>query len=84
MIRDKKVFGTNSNKIREKIMNVKKDLTLDKAVQISQNYEYDMEQMKQMSPSQNDIHLVRPKNFRGRFNRGSNSNRQKQSGSTTS
>ena len=53
MIRDRIVFGTNSPKIREKLINVGKDLTLDKAVQISQNYEYAMEQ--------NEADVIKPK-----------------------
>lgn len=71
MIRDRIVFGTNSPKIREKLINVGKDLTLDKAIQTSQNYEYAAEQMRQMSTSQADVQLVRKKQ-RGRKNRDSN------------
>ena len=58
MIRDRIVFGTNSPKIREKLINVGRDLTLQKAIQIGQNYEYAQEQMKQMTP--NDVHMVKP------------------------
>ena len=35
MIRDKIVFGKNSRKIREKLINKGKDLTLDKAIDIA-------------------------------------------------
>ena len=62
MIRDRIVFGTNSPKIREKLINVGRDLTLQKAIQIGQNYEYAQEQMKQMTP--NDVHMVKPKTKR--------------------
>ena len=56
MLRDRIVFGTNSNKIREKIINQGKDLTLVKAIQICQNYEYSREQMKEMN--RDDVHAV--------------------------
>ena len=59
MIRDRIVFGTNSPKIREKLINIGRDLMLQKAIQIGQNYEYAQEQMKQMTP--NDVHMVKPK-----------------------
>jgi len=39
MIRDRIVFGTNSRKIREKLINEGKDLTLDKAIDIAPTYE---------------------------------------------
>ena len=58
MIRDRIVFGTNSPKIREKLINIGKDLTLQQAIQIGQNYEYAQVQMKQMSNQGNDFHLV--------------------------
>lgn len=44
MIRDRIVFGTNSAKIREKLINVGEILTMDKAVQIVQSYEYSQKQ----------------------------------------
>ena len=62
MIQDRIVFGTNSPKICEKLINVGRDLTLQKAIQIGQNYEYAQEQMKQMTP--NDVHMVKPKTKR--------------------
>ena len=46
MIRDMIVFGTNSAKIREKLINEGEELTLDKAIQIAKNYEYSQEQLK--------------------------------------
>lgn len=50
MIRDRIVFGINTQKLREKLLNVDEDkLTLDKAVQLGQSYEYAQSQMKQMS-----------------------------------
>ena len=40
MIRDRLVFGIKSQKIREKLLTVGENLTLAKAVQICQSYEY--------------------------------------------
>ena len=62
MIRDRIVFGTNSPKIGEKLINVGRDLTLQKAIKIGQYYEYAQEQMKQMTP--NEVHMVKPKTKR--------------------
>ena len=62
MIRDRIVYGTNSPKIREKLINVGRDLTLHKAIQIEQNYEYAQEQMIQMTP--NDVHMIKLKTKR--------------------
>ena len=73
------MFGTNSPKIREKLINVGRDLTLQKAIQIGQNYEYAQEQMKQMTP--NDVHMVKPKTKRRvkRSNRSGTTMGQRQS-----
>jgi hypothetical protein len=49
MIRDRIVFGVSSEKVREKRINVGEALTLDKAVEIVQSYEYSQQQLKQMS-----------------------------------
>ncbi|XP_062603293.1 uncharacterized protein K02A2.6-like [Saccostrea cucullata] len=55
MIRDRIVFGIQSEKIREKLINVGEALTLDKAVQIAQAYEYSQEQLKLMG--QQSVHI---------------------------
>lgn len=52
MIRDRLVFGVKSQKIREKLLTVGEDLTLAKAVQICQSYEYAQEQLRTMIPTQ--------------------------------
>ena len=39
MIRDRVVFGVHSHKVREKLLNVGSDLTLDKAIDIARSYE---------------------------------------------
>lgn len=48
MIRDRIVFGLHSEKIREKLINVGEELTLYKAIQIAQTFEYSQEQLKLM------------------------------------
>ena len=45
-IRDKISFGTNSHKIREKLINEEKELTLDNAVYILRTYEMSQSQIK--------------------------------------
>lgn len=49
MIRDRIVFGTNSAKLREKLINIGSDLTLDKTIQTAQNLEYSQEQLRSMN-----------------------------------
>ena len=48
MARDMIVFGTSSSKVREKLIDEGEKLTLEKAIQISQSYEYSQEQLKLM------------------------------------
>ncbi len=49
MIRDRIVFGTNSMKVRERLINEGASLTMDKAVQIAQNVEYSKQQLSSMA-----------------------------------
>ena len=49
MIRDRLVFGIGSQDIRKKLLTVGADLTLAKAIQICQTYEYAQEQLKTMT-----------------------------------
>ncbi|XP_062610827.1 uncharacterized protein K02A2.6-like [Saccostrea cucullata] len=58
MIRDRIVFGTNSAKIREKLINEGDKLTLDKAIQIAQNHEYSQEQLKSMGTTSQEVHAI--------------------------
>lgn len=52
MIRDRLIFGIKSQKTREKLLTVWEDLTLDRAVQICQSYQYmyAQEQLRTMLP----------------------------------
>jgi len=56
MIRDRIVFGRNSRKIREKLVNEGKELTHDRAVDIARTYE--MSQMKSMEAGDEAIDSV--------------------------
>ena len=58
MIRDRIVFGTNSRKIREKLINEGKELTLVKAVDMARTYEMSQSQMKSMEAGDEAIHSV--------------------------
>ena len=49
MIRDRLVIGTNNTRIREKLINEGDKLTLDKAIQIAQSFEYCQHQMASMN-----------------------------------
>ena len=49
MVRDRIVFSVMSVNIREKQINEGDNLTLDKAIQIAQSYEYTQEQLKTMA-----------------------------------
>ena len=49
MIRDRLVFGVKSPKIREKLISAGDDLTLDKAIEICQSFEYTQEQLREMN-----------------------------------
>ncbi len=49
MIRDRVVFGVESDKIRERLLNEGETLTLDKTVQIAQSFAYTREQMRCMN-----------------------------------
>ena len=60
MIRDRIVFGTSSAKLRSKLIDEGEGLTLEKAIQMGQNYEYAHTQLKSMSgpvPTQ-EVHAV--------------------------
>ena len=64
MIRDKIVFGVNNQKLREKLINEGEGLTLEKAIQVSQNFEYCKQQMNILNAkSSQDVNYV---NNRGR------------------
>ncbi len=64
MVRDRIVFGTNSDKVREKLIIEGADLTLEKAIQIARTYEKTQAQLKSMSAEnkKESVHIVRQQN----------------------
>jgi len=58
MIRFRIVFGTNSRKIREKLINEGKELTIDRALGIARTYEMSQSQMKSMEAGDGAAHSV--------------------------
>ena len=65
MIRDRIVFGTNSSRVREKLISVGTDLTLDQAVDISRTYELSQSQLKALkSLNYENVHGVGKQNNR--------------------
>ena len=64
MIRDRIVFGTNSLKVREKLISKGAKLTLDKAIEIARSHESSQAQLTAMVAETADgsIHLVQRRN----------------------
>lgn len=58
MIRDRIVFGIQSPKVREKLLNVGSDLTLDKAIDIARSHEIAQAQMKTIDGSSSQEQAV--------------------------
>ncbi len=58
MIRDRLVFGVKSQKIREKLINEGDKLTLDRAIQICQSFEYAQEQLREMNQAASSVNAV--------------------------
>ena len=75
MIRDRIVFGTNSSRVREKLISVGADLTLDQAVDISRTYELSQSQLKAMkSLNCEDVHGVGKQNNKYKLQQTTNAN----------
>lgn len=90
MIRDRIVFGTNSPRVREKLLCHGPDLTLEKAIDIARSHELSRQQLKTMGcPTANtasqSVHAVntRPFNseqkYHGRKRTGGNDSNSKES-----
>ena len=58
MIRDRIVFGTNSQKVREKLINEKAKLTLARAIEIARNYESAKQQLQSMGKKEDSIYGI--------------------------
>ncbi|KAK7106746.1 hypothetical protein V1264_017967 [Littorina saxatilis] len=60
VVRDRIVFGTKSDKVREKLIDIGKDLTLEKAIEIARVDEMSVKQLKEMNLSaEAAVHAVR-------------------------
>ena len=57
MVGDRIVVGTNSSKVREKLILEGAKLTLDKAIQIARTYETSQAQLKSMSAVNREEHI---------------------------
>jgi len=67
MIRDRIVFGTNSAKVREKLISKESALTLDKAVELARSFQASQTQLSAMvgsstNNSEETVHLVQKQN----------------------
>lgn len=64
MVRDRIVFGIHSPRVREKLLSVGSDLTLDKAIDIARSHEVALAQLKTISgggnssPNEPSVHAV--------------------------
>ncbi|KAH3859490.1 hypothetical protein DPMN_102307 [Dreissena polymorpha] len=59
--RDRVVFGINSQKIREKLIQEGSDLTLEKAIDISRSYEISQKKLKSMNIGEDpNAHQLKP------------------------
>lgn len=74
MIRDRIVFGTSSPRVREKLINEGEKLTLDKAIQIAQTFEYSQNQLKLM---QAEISVAEPQKSVNAVSSGRHGNKNK-------
>ena len=65
MLRDRIVFSTNSQIVKEQLINEGDTLTLEKAIQIAQTHEYSQKQLKRMNNTPTmtaEVHAVKPRN----------------------
>ena len=88
MIRDRIVFGVKSPKIREKLINEGKKLSLEKAIQICQSFEYAQEQLREMSHQPQAtttlVNAIKSKKKGSTFKKGTGHNTSGQPGHNTS
>lgn len=61
MVRDRIVIGVKSHKIREKLINVGSDLTLQKALDIARLHEQSTSQARQISGEDTSVHVIHNK-----------------------
>ena len=64
IVRDRIVFGTKSAKVREKLIDIGSDLTLERAIEVARVDEVSVQQLKEMTDeTEQGVHAVK-KNWR--------------------
>ena len=59
------MFGTKSAKVREKLIDIGSDLTLEKAIEVARVDEVSVQQLKEMTDeTEQGVHAVKRKNWR--------------------
>ena len=62
IVRNKIVFGTKCAKVREKLIDIGADLTLDKAIEISRFEQIAVQQLKEMTDEpEQEMHALKKK-----------------------
>ena len=72
IVRDRIVFGTESAKVREKLIDIGSDLTLERAIEVARVDEVSVPQLKEMTDeSEQGVHAVKKKNWRHKDSKSS-------------
>ena len=65
IVRDRIVFGTKSAKVREKLIDIGSDLTLERAIEVARVDEVSVQQLKEMTDvTEQGVYAVKKKNWR--------------------
>ena len=72
IVRDRIVFGTKSAKVREKLIDIGSDLTLERAIEVARVDEVSVQQLKEMTDeTEQGVHAVKKKNWRHKDSKSS-------------
>ena len=64
-VRDRIVFGTKSAKVREKLIDIGSDLTLERAIEVARVDKVSVQQLKEITDeTEQGVHAVKKKNWR--------------------
>jgi hypothetical protein len=58
LVRDRIIFGVSSTKLREKLLQVGKDLKMDRCITMCQEFEYSVSQMKMFNKDTSQVHAL--------------------------
>ena len=65
IVRDRIAFGTKSAKVREKLLDIGSDLTLERAIEVARVDEDSVQQLKEMTDeTEQSVHAVKKRNWR--------------------